>query len=139
MSHLQVFAICVGTWRSPRYRFMKAGNRDLAPFARTIEEAAKIPGVTGVELSYPGTINEDNLEQVTSQVAAHGLSIVCIASSVSSDRQWDDGSFTARVPRHGGRPSRIPSLPWPPPRRGDKSNYDSGGTLNHRGPWFGNR
>ena len=96
MSHLPKLAICVGAWSSPCDRFLKEGYREAIPFEKVLAQSANIPGVKGVELSYPGSINEENLDRVTRLLKGYGLEVVCIASSISSTRRWVDGSFTAR-------------------------------------------
>ncbi|MGI9951714.1 sugar phosphate isomerase/epimerase family protein [Moorellaceae bacterium AZ2] len=76
-------------------RFMLKGYRDGKPVADRIKEAAGIPGLSGVELNYPGDVTDGNLDEVEEALKENGLQASIIGVDHTGQRKWQYGSLAA--------------------------------------------
>ena len=92
------YSIILGNLGNTCDRFLSTGYKDQVPKAEMIRQAAAIPGVTGVELvgTWDGT--PENVEEVGSLLAKHGLACVSIIPDHFSQKRWGRGAFTAKDP-----------------------------------------
>jgi len=88
----------VGLWSWGRLsdRFTTAGYREGMELLAAIKEAARIPRVSGVELTHPDDVNEDNWKEVQRALEDEGLRVSSIYCNLSSHPKWQNGAFTSR-------------------------------------------
>jgi len=89
------YSVGLWFWGKLSDRFATAGYRDALNAFEAIKEAKKIPNVSGVELTYPDDVNDENWRAIRDALAEQGLQVASIYCNLSSDRKWSKGAFTA--------------------------------------------
>lgn len=89
------FSTGLWTWSSLADRFTTAGYRENYDGLRALEEAAKLKDLDGVELTYPDSINEENLPDMKVALAQYGLQVASIYNNISSHPKWQRGALTS--------------------------------------------
>jgi xylose isomerase len=92
------YSVILGNLGNTCDRFLSSGYKDQPPKAEMFRQAAAIPGVTGVELVGTWDVTKENVEEVGSLLAKHGLSCVSIIPDHFSQKRWGRGAFTAKDP-----------------------------------------
>ena len=92
------YSVILGNLGNTCDRFLPTGYKDVRPKAEMIDQAAAIPGITGIELVGSWDITEDNLPEVRAKLRDTGLSCVSIIPDLFSQKRWGLGSFSAKDP-----------------------------------------
>lgn len=89
--------LAVGIWAYGRCaeRYVSCGYKEALPFERRIEQAAVLGGISGVELGYPGDINETNCVETKTLLEQYGLKIAAIIPEIVCEAYWQRGALTA--------------------------------------------
>lgn len=89
--------LAVGIWAYGRCaeRYVSDGYREAMPFERRLENVAALEGVSGVELSYPGDIDEANCDEIQGLLERHNLRIASIIPEIVCEAKWQRGALTA--------------------------------------------
>ena len=91
------FRYAVGTWAFGALpdRYLSTGYRDKPSLEDQIEAVSKVPGCTGVELSFsPVAVTSENAARVAAFANDCGLSIAALAPNVTGDKRWAQGALT---------------------------------------------
>jgi xylose isomerase len=92
------FSIILGNLGNTCDRFLSSGYKDQPPKDVMIRQAAEIPGVTGVELVGTWDVTPQNVDQIGSLLAKHGLACASIIPDHFSQKRWGRGAFTSKDP-----------------------------------------
>jgi xylose isomerase len=92
------YSIILGNLGNTCDRFLSSGYKDQLPKAEMLRQAAAIPGVKGVELVGGWDVSPENVDEIGSLLAKHGLQCVSIIPSHFSEKRWGRGAFTAKDP-----------------------------------------
>lgn len=92
------YSVILGNLGNTCDRFLPTGYKDVRPKAEMIDQAAAIPGITGIELVGSWDITEDNLPDMRAKLSDTGLSCVSIIPDLFSQKRWGLGSFSAKDP-----------------------------------------
>jgi xylose isomerase len=89
--------ISVGVWAygSCSDRYVSEGYREKPTLAERIRRIGEAEGVGGVEVTYPGDVNEDSYEEFALLLEKHNLRIAAIGVELVCDKEWQTGSFTS--------------------------------------------
>ncbi len=79
-------------------RFLIEGYRPSMPLEEIIRKVATIKDLSGVELGYPGNVNEKNLEELKSILKETGLKVSMVGVDLTGDRKWQKGSLSSTNP-----------------------------------------
>jgi sugar phosphate isomerase/epimerase len=93
------FSVLSVTWSKHGDRWMLSGYHDGLDLEAIIARAAKIDGLSGIELVNPQQINPDNHRRIAALVKDAGLEICSIANSISGRREYYHGALTSPDPR----------------------------------------
>jgi len=94
---MKTFRYAVGTWAFGALpdRYLSTGYHDKPSLEDQIEAVSKVPGCSGVELSYsPIAVTADNATRIASFAADRGLEIAALAPNVTGDKRWGQGALT---------------------------------------------
>jgi xylose isomerase len=83
------------TWGKLGDRFVLDGYRAGWSPSKAIEMAAKVPGLSGVEFTYPNDLNEKNWKEAKAALETTGLKYASCYNNISSDPKWQRGAMTA--------------------------------------------
>lgn len=90
------YAVILGNLGNTNDRFLSTGYKDQPPKEEMISRAAKIEGVSGIELVGTWDITPDNADHVKSVLKDNGLTCVSIIPDLFSQKRWGKGSFAAK-------------------------------------------
>lgn len=92
--------ISVGVWAYGALsdRYVGDGYRERLALKDRIARLGKIKGVSGVEITYPGDINETNFDEYAAILKDNGLELSGMGVEIVCDKQWQRGSFTSPDP-----------------------------------------
>ncbi|MBN1149505.1 MAG: TIM barrel protein, partial [Anaerolineales bacterium] len=92
------FCALSSTWNQGKDRFMPdEGARKFTP-VELIRLAARVDGLSGIELIHPAHVRYDNLDEIKAALAQNGLVAATIAASISSKQHYRAGSLIADDP-----------------------------------------
>jgi sugar phosphate isomerase/epimerase len=83
------------TWGNLGDRFTMEGYRPGWSPLEALEMAATVPGLSGIEFTYPNDLNEGNWKDMKAALETHGLQIASCYNNISSDPKWQRGAMTA--------------------------------------------
>ena len=91
--------ISVGVWTygMGTDRYVGDGYKPKMELKDRIEHIGKQNGVSSIEITYPGDINEDNYEKYKPLLEKYNLSICAMGVELVCDKQWATGSFSSPV------------------------------------------
>lgn len=89
--------LAVGIWAYGRCaeRYVSDGYREVMPFERRLEKIAALEGISGIELSYPGDIDEANCDEIQGLLKRYNLRIASIIPEIVCEAKWQRGALTA--------------------------------------------
>lgn len=89
--------ISVGVWSygSCSDRYVGKGYKPYINFIDRVKEISKLEDVQGIEVTYPGDVNKDNLETVKLLLKDKNLFIPSIGVELVCDGEWKTGSFSS--------------------------------------------
>ncbi len=92
--------ISVGTWvyGMGTDRYVGSGYKDPVKFEDRVRAVSKLEGVSGIEITYPCDVSEDNWDIIKPLLTECHLSIVSMGVELVCDREWKDGSLSALNP-----------------------------------------
>lgn len=94
-------AVGTSPWAGPNDRFMRAGYRQPLPgpeqFAR-VADLRRRGLIEGMEIRYPGEVNEENLPEVKQFLTDNNLPVAAVGIPISGEPRFANGSLTARDP-----------------------------------------
>ena len=79
-------------------RYVGQGYKDYMNFEARIRAIGKLPGVTGLEITYPCDVSEENWEQIKPVLEECGLTIIGMGVELVCDKEWKNGSLSAIDP-----------------------------------------
>jgi len=88
--------ICAGIWvfGGGVDRFCTKGYSKILSTEEAIKKAGKVRDLSGVELYYPSSVNEDNLKSVKKVLEENNLIVTSISLDLFSSEEWKHGAFT---------------------------------------------
>jgi len=88
--------ICAGIWvfGGGVDRFCTKGYSKILSTEEAIKKAGKVRDLSGVELYYPSSVNEDNLKSVKKVLEKNNLIVTSISLDLFSSEEWKHGAFT---------------------------------------------
>lgn len=91
--------ISVGVWTYGMCsdRYVDSGYKDKMNLFERIEHLGKMEGVSGIEITYPGDICEDNYNEYQPLLEKYGLKISSMGVEIVCDRQWATGSLSSPI------------------------------------------
>ncbi|MEM1552409.1 MAG: sugar phosphate isomerase/epimerase family protein [Candidatus Bathyarchaeia archaeon] len=89
----RLYSVGLWLWGKLCDRFNVQGYRDFLAPSAAIKEARRIPKVSGVELTYPDNVNEENWRVMRDLLNETGLRVSSIYCNLSSDPKWQKGAF----------------------------------------------
>ena len=89
--------ISVGVWSygSCSDRYVGKGYKPYISFIDRVNEISKLEDVQGIEVTFPGDVNKDNIEIVKALLKEKNLSIPSMGVELVCDGEWKTGSFTS--------------------------------------------
>jgi xylose isomerase len=99
MSNKLRFSANINTFNACADRYVLSGYGQRLSTDELIQAAARIPGLTGVELVGLWHVNDDNLEQVHRRIRDAGLEVTCVTPDIWASARWGCGSFAANDPQ----------------------------------------
>lgn len=91
-------SVLASTWGKHGDRWMLGGYHDGLSVEEIIKKTATIEGLEGIELIHPQQINRDNYRAIAKLITDNDLELCSIANSISSHREYYQGSLTAKHP-----------------------------------------
>ncbi len=79
-------------------RYVGNGYKEYMNFEERIHAISRLKGVTGMEITYPCDVSEDNWNSVKPVLDKAGLSIIGMGVELVCDKEWKDGSLSAVDP-----------------------------------------
>lgn len=79
-------------------RFLTDGYRPEADVEEVVRKVATIEDLSGIEVGYPGDVNEGNLHSFKEVLKETGLEISMVGVDLTGDRKWKNGSLSSRNP-----------------------------------------
>ncbi|MGQ9721352.1 MAG: sugar phosphate isomerase/epimerase family protein [Candidatus Jordarchaeum sp.] len=79
-------------------RFLTIGYRPEMSLEKVIREVATIDDLSGVEVGYPGDVNENNLDYFREIIKETGLVVSMVGVDLTGDRKWQNGSLSSTNP-----------------------------------------
>lgn len=92
------YASALIPWTNLGDRFLRGGYREALPPLERIKHAASLGVLDGVELMYPGEVNEENVQEVKRILSDTGLALAILGIPISGDRLFANGTLTSRDP-----------------------------------------
>ena len=92
------YAAALIPWANQGDRFLRTGYREEDPPLKRLEHAAALGVLEGVEMMYPGEVNEGNLQDVKRIFSNTGLKLAIMGIPISSERCFAYGTLTSRDP-----------------------------------------
>ena len=89
-------AIILGNLGNTNDRFLSSGYKDQPTKQEMLKRAAAIEGVEGVELVGSWDITPDNVEEIGSLLAKHGLKCASIIPDHFAQKRWGSGAFSSK-------------------------------------------
>lgn len=93
------FSVGVWAFGMGSDRYVSDGYK---PYLKLEERVAKIgtlPGVTGVEVTFPNDVNLENVEKFKAMLAGNNLRLAAMGVELVCDKEWAGGSFTSADPQ----------------------------------------
>ena len=90
------YSVILGNLGNTCDRFLSSGYKKVPPKEELIAAAAKMPGVKGIELVGSWDVNPENVGQMKTLLAEHGLSCVSIIPDFFAQARWGNGSLSAK-------------------------------------------
>lgn len=92
-------SISVGVWTYGMCtdRYVGDGYKDKMLLEERISHIGKIKGAKGIEITYPGDINEDNYQEYKILLDKYNLSISGMGVEIVCDKKWATGSFSSPI------------------------------------------
>lgn len=89
--------ISVGVWAygACSDRYVGDGYKQKLPLAQRIEHLGKLGGISGIEITYPVDINEENYPEYAPLLKKYDLQISSMGVEIVCDKEWKTGSFTS--------------------------------------------
>ena len=89
--------IAVGVWTfgMGTCRYVGEGYKPYMPFEQRVRAISAIKGVGGIEITYPGDVNEESWPVAKALLNECGLSIIAIGVELVCDKQWKNGSLSS--------------------------------------------
>ena len=89
--------ISVGVWTYGMCtdRYVGDGYKEKMTLEERINHIGKIEGAKGIEITYPGDINEENYSQYKKLLDENNLSIAGMGVEVVCNKKWATGSFSS--------------------------------------------
>jgi sugar phosphate isomerase/epimerase len=92
------FSVLASTFSPHRDRFMPSPVKPAPTPVQLIETAAAIDDLSGIELIHPAHVTPENLTEIKAALEANGLVCASVATSISSEWEYQGGSLTADGP-----------------------------------------
>jgi len=89
-------AVILGNLGNTCDRFLSSGYKDQPSKEEMLERAAAIEGVEGVELVGSWDITPDNVDEMGSLLAKHGLACASIIPDHFAQKRWGSGAFCSK-------------------------------------------
>jgi sugar phosphate isomerase/epimerase len=101
--------LSVGVWAfgMGTDRYVGEGYKDYMTFEERVRAISKLDGVDGIEITYPGDINEDNYEKIKPLLDEGSLSISGMGVELVCDKEWKDGSLSAIDPARRAKSVKL--------------------------------
>jgi len=77
-------------------RYVSQGYKKYIDFYERVEQISKIEGISGIEVTYPGDVNEENANRVRELLLKHKLTISSMGVELVCDKEWKNGSFSSK-------------------------------------------
>ena len=89
--------IGVGVWTfgMGSCRYVGEGYKPYMPFEQRVRAISAIKGVGGIEITYPGDVNQESWPEAKDLLDECGLSIIAIGVELVCDKQWKSGSLAS--------------------------------------------
>lgn len=97
--------LSVGVWTfgMGSERYVDKGYKPYLAFDERVKRIAELPGVSGIELTFPGDVNAHNLNLVKSMLGSYGLQVAALGVELVCDAEWQTGSFASDDPERRQR------------------------------------
>ena len=92
------YAAALIPWANQGDRFLRKGYREEDPPLQRLQHAASLGVLEGVEMMYPGEVNEENIQAVKQILSDIGLDLAILGIPISSERRFAHGTLTSRNP-----------------------------------------
>ena len=76
-------------------RFLSSGYKENLSLEKRLEQIAKIPELSGVEIPFGKLLKIDDIEKIKQKIENFGLSISSLGVNVTSDPKWSLGSLSS--------------------------------------------
>jgi len=76
-------------------RFLSSGYKENLNFEKRLEQIAKTPGLSGVEIPFGQLLKTDDIEKIKQKIENFGFSISSLGANVTSDPKWALGSLSS--------------------------------------------
>ncbi len=89
--------ISVGVWDygMGTDRYVGDGYKERLGFLDRVKRIGALHGVSGIEITYPNDVNENNWAQVKPVLQEYGLAIAGMGVELVCDKEWKDGSLSS--------------------------------------------
>jgi xylose isomerase len=93
--------ISVGVWTfgMSTERYVSKGYKPFINFPQRVKRIAELDGIHGIEITYPGDVNEDNVISIRKMLDDNGLQVAALGVELVCDAEWQSGSFSSADPR----------------------------------------
>ena len=95
MSSKLKFSANINTFNACADRYVLDGYGQRRNTDELIKAAQKVEDLTGVELVGKWHVNDDNVEQIRTQVKDAGFEVTCVTPDIWASGKWGWGSFTS--------------------------------------------
>ncbi|MFB0562322.1 MAG: sugar phosphate isomerase/epimerase family protein [Candidatus Lokiarchaeia archaeon] len=92
------FSLGVWAFSSCGDRFLTEGYRPEVSVEEVVRKVATIRDLSGVEVGYPGDVNEDNIDSLREVLKDTGLVVSMVGVDLTGDRKWQKGSLSSTSP-----------------------------------------
>ena len=96
---MQGISVGVWTFGMCTERYVGKGYKPYLNFTERLDRIAQIDGIGGVEITYPGDVNEENVAAVKMLLADRGLRVAALGVELVCDAEWQSGSFSSTDPQ----------------------------------------
>ncbi len=93
------FSANVNTFNACADRYVLTGYGERRSTEELIRLAARVKGLSGIELVGLWHVNDGNLPQIRRQVRDAGLEVTCVTPDIWASAKWGRGSFAAGDPQ----------------------------------------
>jgi xylose isomerase len=92
------FSANVNTFNGCADRYVLSGYGQRLTTEELIEQAQRVPGLTGLEVVGFWHVNKDNVQQVNRRIRDAGFEVTCVTPDIWASAKWGRGSFAASDP-----------------------------------------